>query len=149
MKTELENLYAQLRSDQDFTFLAVAGLEGLRTTYTATINFETIIKMIKPVPHNPDSKLLVQRETHKKRISGVSTYLLDDYACMPSTGAIVETMLIEHVLENIYRITIPSNAFRYCFDGQARIMGITSLLESNESHSEQGLTVKFIHTLVI
>jgi DGQHR domain-containing protein len=146
MKTELKELYSQLRVNQDFTFLAVAGKDGLRTTYSANIDFVDAIEMFKFVPHNPDSKLLVQRETHKSRINGVSTYLVDDFACLPPTGAIVEHLKSEHVIENIYRITIPKGAFRYLFDGQARLGGISVLLSKDVSYNQNTLSVKFVKT---
>lgn len=146
MKAELQNLYSQLRVANNFTFLASAGKEGLRTTYIANLAFIDVIEIFKPVPHNPDSKLLIQRETHKSRISGVSTYLRDKYACMPSTGAIVENIHVEHVIENIYRITIPKEAFRYIFDGQARLGGISQLLSKDISFSNNTLSVKFVKT---
>ena len=146
MDTELAGLYNELRVERPFTFLASAGTEGLRTTYSANIDFVDLIEMFKFVPHNPDSKLLVQRETHKSRINGVSTYLVDDYACLPPSGAIVEDIKAVHVIENIYRITIPSNAFRYFFDGQARLGGISNLLSKDDSFSHNTLGVKFVKT---
>ncbi|MFT5852637.1 MAG: DGQHR domain-containing protein [Colwellia sp.] len=146
MNTELQNLYSQLRVENNFTFLALAGKEGLRTTYIVSVDFFNVIELFKPVPHNPDSKLLVQRETHKSRVSAVSTYLTDNYASLPSTGAIVETIHTEHVIENIYRITIPKEAFRYFFDGQARLGGISQLLSKDISYGNNTLTVKFVKT---
>jgi DGQHR domain-containing protein len=146
MKNELENLYTSLRVEKDYTFLAIAGKEGIRTTYVANIDFIDIVEMFKLVPHNPDSKLLVQRETHKSRVNGVSTYLLDDYACMPSTGAILESIIEEHVIDNMYRITIPKSAFRYLFDGQSRVAGIVRLLKKDLNFSDSTLTVKFVKT---
>lgn len=146
MNKELANLYKSLRVEKKFTFMAVAGKEGLRTTYIANIDFIDIVEMFKLVPHNPDSKLLVQRETHKTRISGVSTYLLEDYACMPSTGAIVESLVVEPLIDNIYRITIPKSAFRYLFDGQSRLAGIDQLLKKDLNFSDNTLTVKFVKT---
>jgi DGQHR domain-containing protein len=144
MLNDLSTLYNSLRVDEDFTFLAIAGKEGVRTTFSANVRFIDCIDIFKMVPHNPDSKLLVQRETHKTRISGVSTYLEDDFACLPCIGAIVEEIVIEHVLENVYRITIPKSAFRYAFDGQARIGGISYLLTKDVSYSENTLSVKFV-----
>ena len=144
MNTELTALYNSLTASADFTFLAQAGKEGVRKTYSANIDFIDLIEVFTLVPHNPDSKLLLQRETHKSRISGVSAYLVDDYACLPSAGAIVEDICVEHVIENIYKITIPKGAFRYIFDGQARLGGISQLLSKDISYSDKTLSVKFV-----
>jgi DGQHR domain-containing protein len=146
MNTELTDLYNSLRVAQDFTFYAVAGKEGLRTTYTANVDFIDAVELFKLVPHNPESKLLVQRETHKSRIKGVTTYLADEYACLPATGAIVEEIRTELVIDNVYRITIPKGAFRYLFDGQARLGGISGLLNIDASFNNNTLSVKFVQT---
>jgi DGQHR domain-containing protein len=144
--TELTNLYGQLLSTKDFQFLALAGKENARTTYTINVPFSTLVQAFKLVPHDADSKLLIQREAHATRIKGISNYLEDDMACLPATGAIVEDISAVHVQENMYMITIAASSWRYFFDGQGRFGGIDTFLKKHPDRGDNTLTIKLVKT---
>lgn len=147
MEAQLKSIYDQLRSDKDFSFTAIVGQEGLCTTYTANVPLGILVQAFKPVPFNPNSKLLIQRETQKGRISKIDTYLEYDYASFPSAGAIVESLSVKKVNEFISTITLNASSFRYIFDGQGRLGGVASRLLKSPSLATHTLTVKFYTTL--
>lgn len=146
MEHSLSELYDQLRATDDLETIAIVGKEGLRTTYTINLEFSRLVTLFKPVPYNADSKLLIQRETQKSRISKINHYLHDNYATFPSAGAIIERIEV-NVRNGITYIKINKDVFRYLFDGQGRLLGIGEHLKKNPSIGDNTLTIKLYESL--
>jgi len=143
---ELNKLYQQLHADKDFTFIAILGKENNREYYTINVPYADSVKLFKLVPYDPESKLLIQRDTHKKRIADVASYLEQDFASLPAISAVVEMFDVKHIQGNAYSLTIPKDVYRYAVDGQARLGGISKLLEKSSQFNNNTLAVKLCKT---
>jgi len=143
----MKDLYNELRVEEDFTFIGILGQEGERRTMTINVPFHQVGKVFKAVPYKPDSQLLIQRETHQKRIKNINKYLDDPLACLPAGGSIVECMQIKKIIDNCCYVTIPKGSFRYMFDGQARTGAIDLTVTSNPKLKNNTFTIKLIESL--
>lgn len=140
--SKLQNIYNELKATKNFSFVAIRGYEGECETFTVNLTYKTLIEAFKLVPFNPDSDLFIQRETQKSRVSKIRNYLSDPIASFPSAGAIVENYSTKIIHEGVFLLTIPASSFRYLFDGQGRLAGISEYLKANPSAKNNTLTVK-------
>jgi DGQHR domain-containing protein len=143
----INDIYDALRVENDFSFVGIIGKEGDRQTFTINIPFEQVPLVFKPVPYNPESQLLIQRETHRSRISNLKTYLKDPLACLPAGGSIVEKLTYELIVDNAYLVTLPKGSFRYLFDGQARLGAIEQNSIEFPKSKNDTFTIKLILSL--
>ena len=148
--SELLKLYDQLRASNDFTFYGLQGKEGARDVITVNIPYRTLIKAFQIVPFDADSTLLIQREATSARINKITSYLRDELAALPATGAIVEDITVSSLENGFCSVCLPANAFRYLFDGQGRLGAIFKRIkdvDDNDPILDNTLTVKLYKTL--
>jgi DGQHR domain-containing protein len=140
-------IYNELRHDKSLTLIALEGLENNRKVYTFNITYSELVEFFKPVPFNENSDLLLQRETQKSRKNNIFEYAKVDYAAFPACGAIFEAFTLEPTsIPNIVQLTLPAESFRYLFDGQGRLGGITKLLTENPEFSDNSIVIKAYET---
>jgi len=136
-------IYNELRHEEPLTFYALVGIENNRQVYTFSITYTELVEFFKPVPYDENSDLLLQRETQKSRINDICDYTKVDYAALPACGAILESFTVKQTsIPNVVQVTLPAEAFRYLFDGQGRLGGITKLLTSHAKFSTNTITIK-------
>lgn len=136
-------IYNELRHTNAFSFYAIVGVENDREVYTFNATYAELVDCFKPVPYDPNSDLLLQRETQVSRINSICDYSQVSYAAFPACGAILEQFSVETtVVPNVVRLTIPASAFRYLFDGQGRRGGIEKLLKLKPKFSNNSITIK-------
>ena len=108
---ELSSLYNALRVENDVVLYVSAGREGDRMTYVGKLSMADVVAHFPQVPQdmNISSHIMIQRDLDRSRAKGICDYIdghKSDFI-FPSLMAIVETFKTEHVIENIYKLTIP------------------------------------------
>ena len=150
---ELSSLYNALRVESDVVLYVSAGREGDRMTYVGKLSMADVVEHFPQVPQdmNISSHIMIQRDLDRSRAKGISDYIdghKSDFI-FPSLMAIVETFKTEHVIENIYKLTIPGKSFRYLVDGQGRRGGAEMLIEDAPEgidFAEQSFDIKLIES---
>lgn len=146
----LNGIYKGLRGEETLTVFALEGKENNQSVYTFDLTYAELVKHFKAVEYNPDSELLIQRETQASRINAICDYLPKEYATLPNCGAILEAFNIEKTaISNIVKLVLPASAFRYLFDGQGRLGAIKKLLANDDAFqqfSSNTITIKAYKT---
>ena len=71
------DVYKQLKADHDFSFIALKGKEGGRTTYSAKLSFGQIAQCFSQAPSCDavPNEFLLQRELTQSRANKIKQYL--------------------------------------------------------------------------
>ncbi|MDC8832983.1 DNA sulfur modification protein DndB [Alteromonas gilva] len=144
---ELDGLYKQLNGTTDFTLFAVGGKEGDRFTYVAKIPFGVLAEQYDLVPDAElSTNLKLQRDLVVSRSRNIANYIgSNGDFIFPELISISESIIAEQLnAGNVFKITIPSDAFRYLVDGQGRLSGIKRELKSSPELAEHCIDIKFI-----
>lgn len=145
----LNSLYCQMKGATDFTIYAVGGKEGDRFTWIGRVTYDVLCEQYQSVPETAElpNNLKLQRDLVTSRSRNVRDYLLENRDFIfPEVISISEDIEAELVpqTQNVYKVTIPAQAFRYLVDGQGRRGGIELALNIDSSLGKNTIDIKFV-----
>jgi DGQHR domain-containing protein len=145
----LHALYRQMRGTETFEIYAFGGKEGDRFTYVAKTPYSVLSKQFSLVPQNVSlpKNLMLQRNLVQSRSTNIQQYIVNnENFIFPEVISICEIIDAEPVagIPNLFKLTIPTWAFRYLVDGQGRLMGITKAQAIKAELDDQTVDIKFV-----